>query len=67
MKHIVVPNCRYCPYGWSDYFRGYFMSAKCDHGSFHSDFDWEKSYKEIEQEEFESDINPDWCPLEEQE
>lgn len=63
MKHIVIPTCRHCPYAWSDYFRGHFMQAKCNHSSFEKEFDWERSYRELDQKEYESTTTPEWCPL----
>lgn len=64
MKILRISDCRHCPFGWSDYFRGHFMQAKCNHYKFHSKYDWERNYKEMQEDDYDS--YPSWCPLDEQ-
>lgn len=64
LKHLVIKTCRDCPFSWSDYYREHFMHATCRHKVFHKMYDWEIHCKDVEQEEYEGECVPKWCPLE---
>lgn len=63
MRIIEVGGCKSCPYNRHEYYRGYFMWAKCYHPSYWKEHDYEKSYVEIEEDELNSYGR--MCPLKE--
>lgn len=61
MKYIKVDGCKSCPFLTYQYYREHFMWAKCNHPNYWKEFEWEQSYKELDEDELNSYGKE--CPL----